>query len=48
MVGHTGILPAAEQAVKKLDTITKNLIDFCKKNTIHLLITADHGNCEEM
>lgn len=48
MVGHTWIIDAAELAVKKLDEIVKNLIDFCKKNTIHLLITADHGNCEEM
>jgi 2,3-bisphosphoglycerate-independent phosphoglycerate mutase len=39
---------AAEQAVTKLDHLIKNLIDFSKKNNIHLLITADHGNCEEM
>ncbi|MDD3262424.1 MAG: 2,3-bisphosphoglycerate-independent phosphoglycerate mutase [Candidatus Absconditabacteria bacterium] len=48
MVGHTGVIPAAEEAIKKLDEITKNLLDFCKKNNIHLIITADHGNCEEM
>ncbi len=48
MVGHTWIIVAAEQAVTKLDHLIKNLIDFSKKNNIHLLITADHGNCEEM
>jgi len=48
MVWHTGIMTAAEQAIKKLDEITKNIIYFCKKNKIHLLITADHWNCEEM
>lgn len=48
MVWHTWVIPAAEEAIKKLDEITKNLLDFCKKNNIHLIITADHWNCEEM
>ncbi len=48
MVGHTWNMIAAEQAVKKLDKIIKDIIRFTKKNGIHLLITADHGNCEEM
>lgn len=48
MVGHTWIMAAAEQAVTKLDTLTEWLIAFSKKHKIHLLITADHWNCEEM
>ena len=48
MVWHTWVIESAEQAVTKLDELIKNTIDFCKKNNIHLLITADHGNCEEM
>ncbi|MDD5769772.1 MAG: 2,3-bisphosphoglycerate-independent phosphoglycerate mutase [Candidatus Gracilibacteria bacterium] len=48
MVGHTGSLEASIKAVEKLDEIVGKLIDFCDKNDIDLLITADHGNCEEM
>nr|MDD3719767.1 2,3-bisphosphoglycerate-independent phosphoglycerate mutase [Candidatus Gracilibacteria bacterium] len=48
MVGHTGNMDASIKSVKKLDEIIKKTIDFCEKNNIDLLITADHGNCEEM
>lgn len=48
MVWHTWVFLAAAKAVEKLDWIVENLILFCKKNNIHLLITADHWNCEEM
>ena len=48
MVGHTWILSAAVQAVKKLASCVETIIDFCKHNDFDLLITADHGNCEEM
>jgi len=48
IVGHTGIIPATIKAMKKLGTIVQSIIDFCKKNEYDLLITADHGNCEEM
>lgn len=48
MVGHTGKMDAVIQAIKKLDEVIKNIIDFCKKNTYELLITADHGNSDEM
>jgi 2,3-bisphosphoglycerate-independent phosphoglycerate mutase len=34
--------------MKKLGTIVQDIIDYCKKNDIDLLITADHGNCEAM
>jgi 2,3-bisphosphoglycerate-independent phosphoglycerate mutase len=48
MVGHTGFLNAAIKAVQKVDSCVKEIISFCKKNKYDLLITADHGNCEEM
>ncbi len=48
MVGHTWVLTAAEQAIEKVDSCVAEIISFCKKNKYELLITADHGNCEEM
>jgi len=48
IIWHTGIIPAAIQAMKKLGGILKDIIEFCKKNNYDLLITADHGNCEQM
>ena len=48
MVGHTGIMAAAINAVEKIDSVTASIIAFCKANKFDLLITADHGNCEEM
>lgn len=48
MVGHTGIMAAAINAVEKIDSVTESIIAFCKANKFDLLITADHGNCEEM
>ncbi len=48
MVGHTWKMEAVIQAIKKLDTIIWNIITFCDKNDFELLITADHGNSDEM
>ncbi len=48
MVGHTGSLTAAKKAVETLDKIMEKIIAFCGTNGIELLVTADHGNCEEM
>ena len=48
IVGHTGIIPAAEKAIKKVDSCVAEIISFCKKNKYELIVTADHGNCEEM
>jgi len=48
MIGHTWIMNSAIRAVEKLDTIVWQLLSFCEKNKFELLITADHGNCEEM
>ncbi|MCF7834455.1 2,3-bisphosphoglycerate-independent phosphoglycerate mutase [Candidatus Gracilibacteria bacterium] len=48
MVGHTGILNATKIAIEKLDELIQKIISFCSQNNFELLITADHGNCEEM
>lgn len=48
MVGHTGVFEAAVQAVETLDGCVGRVVDAIKKANGHLLITADHGNCEQM
>gem|GEM_PF-4826740 len=41
-------MEASIKSVMKLDEVVAKTILFCDKNNIDLLITADHGNCEEM
>jgi len=41
-------MEATIKAVEKLDEMIEKIIEFCKKNNFELLVTADHGNCEEM
>ena len=48
MVGHTGVRKAIIHAVEKLDAISKELIELSEKEDIDILLTADHGNCEDM
>ncbi|MEA2069709.1 MAG: alkaline phosphatase family protein, partial [Asgard group archaeon] len=48
MVGHTGILPAAIEAVKAVDKYVKRLVEVVNSLNGITVITADHGNCEEM
>ncbi len=48
MVGHTGILEAAKKAVETLDSCLGRLEDVVKQAGGVLLVTADHGNCEQM
>src|SRR5262249_13191268 len=48
MVGHTGILPAAIKAVEALDTAIGRIEEAVKKQGGVILLTADHGNCENM
>lgn len=48
MVGHTGNYNAAIKAVEELDKCVRNLYELCFQKDILLIITADHGNCEEM
>lgn len=48
MVGHTGKMDAVIAAIKKLDKIIGNIIKFCDKNEYELILTADHGNSDDM
>ena len=48
MVGHTGIIPAAINACETVDACTARIIDAVRKSGGRILITADHGNVEEM
>jgi 2,3-bisphosphoglycerate-independent phosphoglycerate mutase len=48
MVGHTGDFEAATLAVATVDAMLKRLILAAQQTKTILLITADHGNCEEM
>ena len=48
MVGHTGNLEAAIKAVETLDECVQKIVDVVKRKNGVLLITADHGNSEQM
>jgi 2,3-bisphosphoglycerate-independent phosphoglycerate mutase len=48
MVGHTGVLPAAVQAVEAVDEGVGRIVDAALAKGGAVLITADHGNCEQM
>ena len=48
MVGHTGVLDAAKVAVETVDESLGRLEEAIATAGGVMLITADHGNCEEM
>jgi len=48
MVGHTGVMPAAVQAVHATDIAVDKILTAVEKVNGVALITADHGNCELM
>ncbi|MGO2231991.1 2,3-bisphosphoglycerate-independent phosphoglycerate mutase, partial [Psychrobacter sp.] len=48
MVGHTGIFDAAVQAVEALDICVGRIESAVRAAGGDMLITADHGNCEQM
>ena len=48
MVGHTGNYKAALKAVETIDKCIQDLYELSFQKDILLIITADHGNCEEM
>ena len=48
MVGHTGNLEKAIEAMEHLDKCLEKLINETQKNNYTLIITADHGNLEYM
>ncbi len=48
MVGHTGNLMATIKAVECVDNNLKKLVHLAQKEKYSIIVTADHGNAEEM
>ena len=48
MVGHTGNFTSAVKAVEILDKCTGKIVDRVLELGGQILITADHGNCDQM
>ncbi len=48
MVGHTGNIEAATKAVEVVDHELGRIVEKAKENGYALVLTSDHGNCEEM
>lgn len=48
MVGHTGNFEAAIKAVETVDNEVAKIWNLAKQNGYSIIMTSDHGNCEEM
>lgn len=48
MVGHTGKVPATVQAMEHVDAALGHIVSAAQRAGAVLLVTADHGNAEEM
>jgi len=48
MVGHTGVLEAAIKAVETVDECVGRIVDATLKRNGVLIVTADHGNADQM
>jgi len=48
MVGHTGVMDAAIKAVETVDRCVGQVVDATRRRGGVTLITADHGNAEQM
>ncbi|MEM7311996.1 MAG: 2,3-bisphosphoglycerate-independent phosphoglycerate mutase, partial [Planctomycetota bacterium] len=48
MVGHTGVLEAAIAAVETVDACVGRIVEATLAQGGSLVVTADHGNCEQM
>ncbi|MGE5175255.1 MAG: 2,3-bisphosphoglycerate-independent phosphoglycerate mutase [Hyphomicrobiales bacterium] len=48
MVGHTGVIPAAVRAVETVDACLGRVLEAVAARGGRTLVTADHGNAEEM
>lgn len=46
MVGHTGVYPAIQLAVKTLDKCVENVVEAAKSHGYETIIIADHGNAD--
>lgn len=48
MVGHTGVMEAAEKAVRTVDECVARVVDEILAAGGNAIVTADHGNAEQM
>jgi len=48
MVGHTGNYDAAIKGVEAVDEQLGRIVDAVQRNGYAMVLTSDHGNCEEM
>ncbi len=48
MVGHTGVIPATVKAIETVDKCLGDLVNLVLANNGVCLVTADHGNAEEL
>ncbi|MDD2265483.1 2,3-bisphosphoglycerate-independent phosphoglycerate mutase [Sulfuricurvum sp.] len=48
MVGHTGNFEAAVKGVEAVDEQLGRIVETAKRNGYAMVLTSDHGNCEEM
>jgi 2,3-bisphosphoglycerate-independent phosphoglycerate mutase len=48
MVGHTGVIPAAVSAIEEVDRRLADVVSAVHEKGGALIITADHGNSEQM
>jgi len=48
MVGHTAVAEAIIKAIETLDTQAGRVIDVAREQGYSVILTADHGNCDEM
>jgi 2,3-bisphosphoglycerate-independent phosphoglycerate mutase len=48
MVGHTGVIPAVVEAVETVDRCLGRVIEAAERAGGVCLVTADHGNAEQM
>ncbi len=48
MVGHTGVIPAAVDAVEEVDACLGDVVAAVERGGGACVVTADHGNCDHM
>lgn len=48
MVGHTAVIPAVIKAVETVDICMGEIVELIEKKGGKILVTADHGNSEEL
>jgi 2,3-bisphosphoglycerate-independent phosphoglycerate mutase len=48
MVGHTGVIPAAVEAVEEVDGRLGEVVAAVERSGGACIVTADHGNCDHM